>query len=353
MDTVTQAALGACIAQAGFSERLGRKALVVGTVCGLLPDFDVLLSVGSDHFTYLQTHRGWSHSLLVLPIIALFIAWLAMKWATRPKAQLATPVPSHINNFGVWYLLCFLTLITHPLLDLFTTYGTQIFTPLSNARYTLDGVSIIDPIYTVPLLIAIIIGLIRKKPIKDRKWAVTALVFSSAYLGFGLTNSLEAKKQANMQLTQHNFQAVDLRSSPTMFNTLLWRIVAKDKDGHFAVGFFSTVTKKPIEFTFYKNSENELINQALNSEQGKILRWFSTDLLRAELSESENGHKQVILTDMRFGLVTNPVSSFFIGVFEFDNNKKLLEISSTKADQDPIEPDKELKSIWSMIWPDS
>lgn len=58
MDTISQAALGACIAQAGFSHKLGKKALVVGTICGLLPDFDFLLSIGSDEFTYLVTHRG-------------------------------------------------------------------------------------------------------------------------------------------------------------------------------------------------------------------------------------------------------------------------------------------------------
>lgn len=350
MDTVTQAALGACIAQAGFSERLGRKALVIGTLCGLLPDFDFLLSLGSDHFTYLLTHRGWSHSLLVLPFIALLVAWLAQKWGARVNSRFSKDTLKQENSYFLWYWLCLLALITHPLLDLFTTFGTQIFAPFTNTRFTLNGVSIIDPIYTIPLLIAVGFGLLRKNPIKDRNLAVAALFISSAYLGFGLHNSTQAKSAAVEQLTKINFEPVDVRASPTMFNTLLWRIIAKDREGRFAVGFFSTVTKKTIDFTLYENEKNDFITQALNSHEGQILQWFSTKLLKANIRRTDEGNVQVILVDMRFGMVTNPIASFFTSVFEFNENKTLLNIDTSNSSSKPIEPAQELGSIWQMIW---
>jgi inner membrane protein len=350
MDTITQAALGACIAQAGFSDKLGRKALVVGTVCGLLPDFDALLSIGSSDFEYLVTHRGWTHSFLVLPFIAFLVAWLSMKWAERKSTFSIEKNAIPENRYWLWYQLCFLALMTHPLLDLFTTYGTQILAPFSDARFTLDGIAIVDPIYTVPLLIAVFVGIFRKKSRNNKTWAIGALIFSSAYLSMGLVNSMEAKKEATQQLALTSFQAVDIRSSPTMFNTLLWRVVAKDADERYAVGFFSTVTKAPIHFEIYESTKSELVNRALGSEEGRILRWFSTDLLRATTKKSEDGNTQVRLTDMRFGMASNPIASFFSGAFEFDAEMNLHKIHTSNSNLEGITPEKELNSIWSMIW---
>jgi inner membrane protein len=350
MDTITQAALGACIAQAGFSDKLGRKAIVVGTVCGLLPDFDALLSIGSSDFEYLLTHRGWTHSLLVLPFIAFVVAWLSMKWGERKSSSVIEQSKTPENSYWLWYQLCFLALITHPLLDLFTTYGTQIFAPFSNTRYTLDGVAIVDPIYTVPLLIAVFVGIFRKKSKNNKTWAISALVFSSLYLSVGLFHSIEARKEATQQLALTSFEAVDVRSSATMFNTLLWRVVAKDANDRYAVGFFSSVTKKPIHFDIYDSVNSKLVDQALASDEGQILRWFSTDLLRATVKETEEGNTQILLTDMRFGMASNPIASFFSGAFEFDTEHNLKKVYTPTSNLDGVTPGKELNLMWSMIW---
>lgn len=349
MDTITQAALGACIAQAGFSDKLGRKAIAVGMVCGILPDFDFLFSIGGNKFTYLATHRSWSHSLLVLPLIAFPIAWLAMKWGARNTKPNSDALAPSGGRYWIWYLLSFLALITHPLLDLFTSYGTQIFTPLSNARYSLDGVSIIDPIYTIPLIIALVVGLIvPNKPKKHRKWAQFALVFSTLYLCLGLFNSWDAKRVATNQLVVESFKPVDLRVSPTIFNNLLWRVVAKDSDERYAVGFFSSITRKDIKFRFYESDRSEFVNKAIASHEGKILHWFSTDMLKAQVINEKDGSLQVVLIDMRFGLVTQPLGSFFNAVFEFDHKHNISSVHTAKLKE--VDPVHELKSIWFMIW---
>ncbi|WP_052248809.1 metal-dependent hydrolase [Leisingera sp. ANG-Vp] len=350
MDTITQAALGACIAQAGFSSRLGRRSLIVGAVCGLLPDFDFLLSAGQDEFAYLLTHRGWSHSLLVLPFAALPVAWLSMKLAGQRKTAGGVP-ETPASQLWLWYQLCFLALITHPLLDMFTTFGTQILAPFSNKRFALDGVAIIDPAYTVPLLAAVLYCLIRPGNTRGhQRWARGALVLSSLYLGLGLFNGWQAKEAASRQLAAEQFDPVDLRAIPTLTNNIVWRIVAKDADGNFAVGFHSAIARTPIEFIPYESEQSSLVDQALSSEQGEILRWFSTGLLWPQVFETSDGGQDVVLTDMRFGVVTRPVTSFFGGVFSFEQNGSLAEARPLDGNRDGLDPALELKALWSMAW---
>src|SRR5690606_22353644 len=120
------------------------------------------LSIGRGEFTTLVVHRGWSHSLLVLPIVAFGVAWVARKWGMRQRTKPdidPPPRPPGVERYWLWYHLCFWALITHPLLDTFTAYGTQLLAPLSDARFAIDGVSIIDPFYTIPMAVVVIIGL--------------------------------------------------------------------------------------------------------------------------------------------------------------------------------------------------
>ncbi|WKD49803.1 metal-dependent hydrolase [Microbulbifer spongiae] len=353
MDTLTQVALGACIGQAAFSNKLGRKAIIVGAVCGLLPDMDFLFSIGSDDFAYMATHRGLSHSVLLLPLFALPIAWLAMKWATWRQGRASlNPASASVGQFWTWYHLCFWALITHPLLDLFTTYGTQILTPLSNERFTLDGVAIVDPVYTLPMVAAIIYGLVKSQQQKKyRVWAAGALVFSSLYLCLGIHNSWDARKHVIEQLSGEAFTPIDVRASPTMFNILLWRVVAKDSNGRYAVGFFSSVARNSVKLHYYESESGELVDKALSSEQGKILKWFSTDMLRAQVREAEkDGSPQVLLTDMRFGFAFDPAASFFGGLFEFDEKLNVSAAQMYSGDVEKLEFSDEINSIWTKIW---
>ena len=343
MDTITQAALGACIAQAGFSNKLGKRAVLVGAACGLLPDFDILLTIGSSDFDYLQSHRGWSHSFLTLPFIAIIVAWLAVKLASRPNSTLPPQ-----NNFKYWYLLSFFTLITHPLLDLFTTYGTQILSPFSTERFSLDAIAIIDPLYTVPLLLAVLTGMFIKAGKLSKLLAICALILSSGYLSFGVVNSHEAKQAAIAQLDTSSFSAEDVRVSATMFNTLLWRVVAKDEEGHYVVGFYNSIKKNKIHFEHFKNEDSSYTQRALNSDEGKVLNWFSTDMIKASVEELENGNKLVTLTDMRYGMASNPVASFFAWTFEVDANE-ITKIYPADSGTSNITPQVELQTIWSEI----
>ena len=352
MDTVTQAALGVCIAQAGFSDRLGRKALVVGGFCGVLPDLDFFLTVGSGEFAFFTIHRGWSHSLVVLPFLAFPIAWLAAKWSTRhQKFSIDEHVAPSSHRYVVWYHLCFWALITHPLLDLFMSYGTQLLAPISNARFAIDGISMIDPIYSAPIITVVIMGLHKsRRPVKHWLWATSALIFTTSYLCLGLNNSWDAKNTATAQLTASSFEPIEVRVSPTILNIVLWRVVAKDANGRYAIGSFSSIGRKPIKFQFFESVHNHLVEKALRSEEGRIFRWFSTDMLRSQVEDLVNNGARVILTDMRFGFVSHPLGSPFVAVFDFDQEHNFTRVYTTNGDFDELDFDRELDLIWAMIW---
>ena len=146
MDSITQAALGATLAGAVAGKALGRSALLTGALLGTLPDLDVVIDYGTAVANFTQ-HRGFSHSLLILAPLSLLIAWGRWRW--KPAI-----------SYRRWLALVALILITHPLLDAFTTYGTQLFWPFG-APVAITSIFIIDPLYTLPLLAGCLAFLVR------------------------------------------------------------------------------------------------------------------------------------------------------------------------------------------------
>ena len=174
MDTVTQVLLGASIGEAAFGRKLGKKALVFGGLCGLFPDLDILAD-WVDPWAQFTFHRSVTHSVLVLPFLALLFGWLAWRaWGRKGKAW-------------TWIHLAFWALVTHPLLDICTAYGTQLFWPLSHRRISLDGVASIDFFYSIPLALVVLLGLFKRgRPKTRKKWAWIALGSTTAYLALGV-----------------------------------------------------------------------------------------------------------------------------------------------------------------------
>ena len=118
MESVTQDALGAAIGGAVLGRRLGRKAILIGAVLGTLPDLDVIIDYG-DAVANVTEHRGFSHSLFVLTGLATLLALLSARFA-----------PIKAISLPRWWCFYTLILVTHPLLDALTTYGTQLLWPL-------------------------------------------------------------------------------------------------------------------------------------------------------------------------------------------------------------------------------
>ena len=148
MDSLTQIVLGAAVGEAVLGKKVGNKAMLYGAIAGTIPDLDVLSRYVVDTVTATEWHRGFSHSILFSVLFAPFFGWLVWKLDRKRNA-----------TWTDWSWLFFWGLFTHPILDAFTTWGTQLFWPFET-RLAFQSIFVIDPLYTLPFLIFLVL----KKP---------------------------------------------------------------------------------------------------------------------------------------------------------------------------------------------
>lgn len=218
MDSLTQAVLGAAVSVAVAGPRIGpRKAALLGAALGTLPDLDVLYKHG-DPVSNFVLHRGWSHSLLVhaavTPLIGETLIRLFRGFREHRTAA---------------YLTVFLCLTTHALIDAITVYGTRLLWPVVDTPFGVGSVFIIDPLYTIPLLVAVLWALaIPDWSARLKRVTSGALALSTLYLGWSLVAQQIAAGKAQVALAEAGIEAERTLSTPMPFNTLLWRTIAVD-----------------------------------------------------------------------------------------------------------------------------
>lgn len=305
MDSISQFVLGAAIGEATLGARLGKKAVLFGGLLGTLPDMDVLVQYADAvaSFTY---HRSWSHSLFVLtlasPLIALLLHRIVpASWAEKSRhniIQTDSPTYSH------WLVVVFLVLITHPLLDGFTVYGTQLFWPLPVDPVAWGSVFIIDPLYTLPLCISLVVAY--RCRARARTAALIGLVLSTGYLAISLASQQHARAVAMNSLDQQNISTANVLVAPAPLS-VLWRIVAMDGDTYYE-GFYSVFDKEAtIRFASYE-SHRDIIDEHIDHWPIERLDWFTDGFISAS---REND--QLIINDLRMGVEASYVFRFLMG----------------------------------------
>lgn len=278
MDSVTQAALGAALGGAIAGKSLGRAALLGGALLGTLPDLDVMIDYGTAVANFTQ-HRGFSHSLLVLIPLSLGLAWLLQRW--RP-----------VLSYRHWLLFCGTILLTHPLLDAFTTYGTQLLWPFGSP-VALNSVFIIDPLYTLPMLVALALAL--RHPQRTRP-LILALALSTGYLGWSLVAQQLITARVTPVLAALDADKAPRLVQPMPLSTMLWRVTVLNGNERLELvtGFFDgdvppQVRRFPLE--------PDLAATATSLPEGERLDWFTEGFL----SYRREGD-QLTATDIRLGL---------------------------------------------------
>lgn len=329
LDSVSQAVLGASIAGICAPKNHRRKALALGAALGTLPDLDVLIDYGDpvSNFTY---HRGFSHSLFVLfPFSALL--WLILRrwWAPVRDAP------------WQWLAAVMLTLVTHPLLDGHTVYGTQLLWPMTTPPVMWSTLFIIDPAYTLPLLIGVLVAVAVPRARVGSIALAGGLALSTAYLGWSWGAKMLIEREAHVALATMQLQDAPRFSIPTPFNTLLWRVVVK-KDGGYLEGFRSLVADEgTMRFREY-HSDDASLHAANNVWAVRRLRWFSHDFVKAEVVNDK-----LIIYDLRMG--TEPTYIFSHAVAQRGNphwSEVTPERVGTRIDS------AALSKVWRRIWSD-
>jgi inner membrane protein len=320
--------LGAAVGEASAGRQFDRRATVWGAVCGTLPDLDVFIPLGDAvrDFTY---HRGASHSLLVLAMLTPLIVWLIKKLH-----------PDMSNHSRRLYLMVYLVFSTHVLLDSFTVYGTQIFWPIYSTPMTWSSIFIIDPAYTIPLLVGVLAALIgsRGKAV-GHMVNLAGLAISTTYLAWSLVVKFQVEDTAHSALQNQGIEVNAVLTTPTPFNTLLWRVLAVDNERYYE-GFYSIMdNSKRIQFESYPRSL-ELLTAIDDNWPVQRLRWFTKDFYAASLHEND-----IVVTDLRMGVEPDYVFSFKVARMSNPHAQPVVpERLETKRDL------QRLNSLWDRIW---
>lgn len=339
MDLITQAALGATVGALVLGPKIGRPAIGWGALLGILPDLDSLLVPFLDTAWDLRIHRGFTHSALCLILVSFA---LAKPFALRWKRKKVTPFHAGVFVFLVWS--------THILIDCFTTYGTQVLWPFSGHPFSLDNLFIIDPLFTMPLLVAVVWGLrIDAKRWKKKvgvKMTAVCLLISSAYVGLSFWAKYHVSSRMAADFEHRGISSIRMRDSPAPFSILLWRGVI-ERDDEFWVTYRSVFDgDAPFQWTIFPKQVDVLEKWRDTPEVASVLR-FSKEWCIAR--ETRRG---VWLVDMRFGeyrewddrgLELRPV---FAWEYQADGRGDPLK-SKMKAERDM---GGMMRRMWGRIW---
>lgn len=299
MDSITQILLGAAVGAAVGGRRLGWLAPAAGAIGGVIPDLDVFWPTPERSVDFWVVHRGITHSLFFGPVVGVALGWASAKLHARWAAKRGK---STEGLLGPWLAVWILALFTHPLLDFFTVYGTQLLAPFSLTRFALPAIPIIDPIYTLILLAALVAAWrIGWKTVVGQRVVVGALVLSTSYLFVAYAQHFRALDLARADTAFAERAPLRLQASTTMFTPWLRRLSTEEETTRH-VSFVSTLNPQLINWVrVERDGEAEaLLDDALATSEGADFRLFATGLLHPHIVEIA-GERFLRVGDMRYG----------------------------------------------------
>lgn len=317
MDSFTQVLLGIATVEVIAGRQLKNRTFLYGAILGTIPDLDVVIGMFMNPVDGVAIHRGLSHSLLFFVCISPILGWLIAK---LERGKISWQRAITVAFFG---------LFTHVLLDAFTSWGTQILWPLPD-RFALKTIFVIDPLYTIPLLISLIYVYRTKVDFLRQKYLYRGLLISSSYLLITCGIKLFALNKFENALQNQSIKYTEIIVKPTAFNTILWNANVKTNDGYL-LSDYSLLDTKEISFTLYK-SDKEAGKQISNDTKFKRL-----------VAISEGWHivsrynNRIYFNDLRFGLLNdNPAQPQFAFSYEFllndDGTFTVIEVPKAKRD---------------------
>ncbi|MNU67794.1 hypothetical protein D3C71_571460 [compost metagenome] len=311
MDSLTQIVLGAAVGEAVAGRKIGNKAALWGAIGGTIPDLDVFLRIFYDPLDAALVHRGFSHSLLFACLAGPAIGYLFHRLTKRKY------------SFKMWSLLWFLSIVTHPMLDIFTNYGTQFFWPFS-WRLTFNSVFVIDPLYTLPFMVLLIGALFMKRDSKRRRiWNWTGIVYSTTYLLWGVIVKLGIYSSSDSYFAEANIHPKRIMVTPMPLTSFYWDIIAEDDTAYY-IGYkslFAPFNPEEIEI-IPKN--HELLTQIDWKENSRVeqIRHITNDFYSVERQKDS-----LLIFDLRFGTntqITNRKSTGALMGYGFRLNEKTI-----------------------------
>jgi len=293
MDPLTQGVLGAALPQAATRPRYAASAGLLGFLAGMAADLDVLIRSTSDPLLFLEYHRQFTHALVFIPFGGLLCALLLHALLGRRRGL----------SFRQSWLFCTLGYATHALLDACTTYGTMLFWPFSDARIAWNTISIIDPLFTVPILLAVLLGARRRSAL----YARVALVWALSYMALGLWQRNAAVDMGNALAAQRGHAPLRLEAKPSFANILVWKIVYETADRFYVDAVRATLVPRVYEGQAVQKLaiDRDMPWLDRHSQQARDIerfRWFSNGYIARDPVHPNR------VIDIRYSLLPNEVA---------------------------------------------
>ncbi len=398
MDSLTQITLGAAVGEAVLGRKVGNRAMLWGAIAGTIPDLDVLSNLAGDELSSLAFHRAITHSLtfaVVAPLLLGFLVqrlydkhhywhaflrvWLGMviligmgaAFMPIPPWELAKITltvsagimlfptiiwvrqrfrrkPSSNGNasWKQWAWLFFWSIVTHPLLDCCTTYGTQLFQPFLDYRAAFNNISVVDPLYTLPFLLFLLLAFFagrrsRWRPIMN----YIGISISSAYMLFTIYNKVQVDRIFEASLQEQGIPYQRYMTSPTILNNILWQGIAEGDTAYYH-GMYSILDQKDKVLSFVVIPKNHhLVEGHEASRPLRILSWFSDGYF--SILKRDDGQLQ--FNDLRFGSLNNSFDKPSDFVFHFILKVQDSELTARQSREPPPDTNEALASLWERI----
>ena len=286
MDSLTHIALGGSIAAVLAPVRWRRHALVAGAIFGSLPDIDIpiLAAARVDPVTLVTWHRGPAHALAVIVPFGIALWWMLRRWWMPVREA---PLR--------WFWALLLPLLSHPLMDALTIYGTQLWWPSHVSPTMWATLFIIDPLVLLPVWIGAIAAWRWHERPRAQTWAACGLIVCIAYVGWSILAKQLVERAVDSSLADTAYARAPHFSVPMPFNTLLWRVVVMTPRG-FLEGERSLIADRgPIRFRAYRTDPSALA-VAVAIPAGARLRWFASGFVKAQTRGDA-----LVMTDLRMG----------------------------------------------------
>ena len=330
MDPLSQGVIGAVAAQQKTTKNHFVTATILGFLSGMAADLDIFIRSSNDPLLYLEFHRQFTHSLIFIPIggfvCAIFFYYLFLR--------------NKDITFKQTYIYSTLGYATHGLLDSCTTYGTQLLWPFTDDRIAWNTISIIDPLFTIPLLSLIIIAVIKKKKVIS----YLALSWVIFYSIFGLIQKERAETIGNGLANTRGHDLINVVAKPSFANLIVWKIIYTTKDSYYIDAVRLGLEENVIEGVKIDklNIQKSFPWLDLKSQQARDIerfRWFSNGYLA--LSET---HPNRII-DIRYSMLPNEGHGLWGIELKPDANQSdhVVTISNRRSDM------KTYKKLWKMI----
>lgn len=288
MDPLTHGALGAAAAGLIGGQRNDLRIPLCGAMAGALPDIDIIPTLFMDPMASISWHRGFTHSLVFVLLVSVLLGY----WFFRVFKN-----DTH-DRYGplFWSMALAAALCSHIALDCFTTYGTRIFLPFSDYRVAFSTIAIIDPAYSIPVVIsALSLFAVRNSGRVKKILFYGGLCAGTIYLMFTVINKMHIDEVFTRNLHRQHRASARLMTTPMPFSNFLWVGIAEGHDSYYT-GYYSLLDRDDVVIFTADKKNHEYISGMMDDQSIQTIISFAKEFYSIEFHDGD-----IVFNDLRYG----------------------------------------------------